>query len=1050
MLLTRRSPSVQLVGHPSKRGELCLGIFHSRLAFMAAIFAATSSVFQEKSHAQNENPQKSSTQVSLIATTSDGKNETTSLTANIGYRLLARQSPHPLIDDVRWNTIWKGQLQVEQPGSYRFFGEALGNFSLALGGNTVLEFDSANAQTAQKFISRAIELEYGLVELSAQFSKREAMPAILHLEWESPDGFRGPIPTSALRHNDVGAHTELERSQQLELGRDLIARHRCLNCHRADSALSEKFGIQPGPSPRLDDMTKRHFANWIYHWLENPRGIRPNSSMPDFFDDSPESRLDRRAVASFLTQGDIRQPRPRAVPTPQEGENQFASLGCVACHLSLGETAEDNTSLHRIDGMGSKLSRTDLLDYLQHPDQFHTGIGGADFQLAKNPDQLQTLADYLSSSRDAEMERSMPEFPADRIRLRFHEFVNNKSLRMRFDRLGEQERLKELGRIVVSDRGCLSCHQLGELKSTQPPVPTFAEVCKVIDSQTPNSGCLGDRPHRRIPNFGFNDDQRRAIGQYLSHGITDVGSDAPGYLAEITLDRLGCTACHLRNGRGGRFARRISPFIELTNDQTLLDLSPPDLSSIGEKLRPEWLQRVIVKGDRARSWMSLRMPVYPQEVVNNLPQQILVADAEEQPQQQLSVLSATNEELEAAKLLVGATGMNCVGCHDVLGHKSLGVRGPDLATLYSRLKQSWFERWMHNPQLLTPGTRMPAFFNAGNSAAPQFLGGEERTQVAALWKYFSREDKLGLPILTPPGRGSGPDGETNTPIPLDRPLIVHGFMVGHAGLRGIALGYPAKTHFAFDSETCQLTRVWTGDFIEQGGWFGSGQGSALDNGLKIRGEVIWRGPEHPLISLNRENETLDATDQLPKVRFDASWASKKTSGFAYGVFAPENERIHVEETPAPLEIAGLTGFVREICVTELPKEHTLLVCLQKLERSDQSFELVNPSGDLTPFPTQLEQSSARVISDQPGLIVRDSFGPLLLWITHAPPAAKWVIHEGKDSDTNVVTFAGLDFPSDNGKPVTFRIIYVRMSGEDLTNNSGLQATIDRLIRSRED
>src|SRR5262249_40004110 len=155
-----------------------------------------------------------------------------------------------------------------------------------------------------------------------------------------------------------------------------------------------------------------------------------------------------------------------------------------------------------------------------------------------------------------------------------------------------------------------------------------------------------------------------------------------------------------------------------------------------------------------------------------------------------------------------------------------------------RLRFDWFRRWLHDPQSVAPGTRMPSVFHGGISVLPQVLDGREETQVKALRGYlFGAANRL-PPLLPRIGSSGLAVKESDTPVPTDRPLLRHGFLPGQAGSRGVALGFPSGLHFAWDTEACRLTRVWRGQFIHQAGWQGSGKGGVEANAMSILGDVI--------------------------------------------------------------------------------------------------------------------------------------------------------------------------------------------------------------------
>src|SRR5207249_8565927 len=80
------------------------------------------------------------------------------------------------------------------------------------------------------------------------------------------------------------------------------------------------------------------------------------------------------------------------------------------------------------------------------------------------------------------------------------------------------------------------------------------------------------------------------------------------------IDRLNCLGCHVRDGRGGLdLASRLAPL--LGQDSALGGLkgrlTPPNLTAVGDKLRPEYLT-VAIRGEAptARPWLAVRMPAF--------------------------------------------------------------------------------------------------------------------------------------------------------------------------------------------------------------------------------------------------------------------------------------------------------------------------------------------------------------------------------------------------------------------------------------------------------
>ncbi|MEC8474505.1 MAG: hypothetical protein VXZ38_07645, partial [Planctomycetota bacterium] len=154
----------------------------------------------------------------------------------------------------------------------------------------------------------------------------------------------------------------------------------------------------------------------------------------------------------------------------------------------------------------------------------------------------------------------------------------------------------------------------------------------------------------------------------------------------------------------------------------------------------------------------------------------------------------------------------CVECHVFREEQLPGAVGVDLHAMDKRLQPSWFRSFIEDPGALKNRTRMPTFFPDGKSNRPDLLGGNVDHQIAAIWHYLKSSDPLPEKIVEAMSR----DFELS---PSVRPEVVRTFMK-HAGTHAIAVGFPQRIHYAFDSETLRLTSLWRGRFLDaRGTWF---------------------------------------------------------------------------------------------------------------------------------------------------------------------------------------------------------------------------------------
>jgi hypothetical protein len=218
---------------------------------------------------------------------------------------------------------------------------------------------------------------------------------------------------------------------------------------------------------------------------------------------------------------------------------------------------------------------------------------------------------------------------------------------------------------------------------------------------------------------------------------------------------------------------------------------------------------------------------------------------------------------------------------------------------------------------------------------PAILHGSESIQVAALWKYLVESPHETLLSLQTPTSVSAL-GESDTPVPTERPLLVHGFLPGDAGLRGIALGFPDGIHFAFDAEQCCLSRAWTGPFVHHEGWSGSGKGKVGANALTILGEIVWRDDGSRPVHLDGCGSTL-------RTRFLEARVTKHDAGFAWELQASDTANqtifqrpVQIEERLSPARELGPVAFYRRSTISGAPSGATVSVRAMTLPASSAS------------------------------------------------------------------------------------------------------------------
>jgi mono/diheme cytochrome c family protein len=346
--------------------------------------------------------------------------------------------------------------------------------------------------------------------------------------------------------------------------------------------------------------------------------------------------------------------------------------------------------------------------------------------------------------------------------------------------------LVQQGRAIFNVK-CVSCHtaEPNEMKVASIPLAALKN----------SGGCLADAPPAGAPRYGLSKAQTAAIAAAL---------DAPaagGSRLDRTMAALNCYACHERGGKGGVDLERNALF--LGTDPTIGDEGrlPPHLNGAGNKLQRKWLEKVLADGTKVRPYMLTRMPAFGAANVGHLAEDFEKADL-----QPASPAPPKDPKLvQGGRQLTGTKGLSCITCHTFSGHKSLGIPGMDLSVMGQRLRRDWFLRYLLEPNVLRPGTRMPTYWPEGKSVLKTVFEGDAALQREGLWQYLSEGANARLPA------GIGPE-----PILLtakDEALIYRNFIQG-AGPRAIGVGYPERVNLAFDANHFRLALAWRGDFID--------------------------------------------------------------------------------------------------------------------------------------------------------------------------------------------------------------------------------------------
>lgn len=534
-------------------------------------------------------------------------------------------------------------------------------------------------------------------------------------------------------------------------GERLLAELHCTACHDVEPAVAER--LRTPPAPQLLTTGTRLRPDFLRTWLASPLTTKPGTTMPDVL--GALTPAERAEAVEDLTHFLLSlAPREAASPPPskggelafQQGRRLYHQVGCVACHApfepaaalfpqSVGAPTDPEglryalarlqDSSPRLPDLAAKYRPGALAAFLADP--LEARPAGRMPSLNLTAAEAHALATYLNrvtaaSTTSATGRESATETPAvDPARAR-------------------------RGRERFAELGCAACHIL-EVSGVPVRSSLRAPAWSALRADSP-TGCLAPQPGPHAARYVLSPVQRAALQNTLQqreHLRQPVG---PAQRILHTLVALNCTACHSRDGLGGPSPSRADYFTSLS-DADLGDEGrlPPHLSSVGYKLRPDWLGQVLTNRAAVRPYLAVRMPQYGAAQVAHLVQDFPASDAG------ASDPPTPAGELEAGRQLAGVEGgYGCIQCHRWGPYPALGASVMDLTRMTSRLRWPWFHAYLLDPPSLRPGTRMPAFWPEGHATVPNLLEGDADRQIAALWAYLAQGTNAPPPpgILTAP------------------------------------------------------------------------------------------------------------------------------------------------------------------------------------------------------------------------------------------------------------------------------------------------------------
>ena len=801
--------------------------------------------------------------------------------------------PDARLSGTDFGADWRGYLLIRSAGNYRFFLHGSGTVRLKIQGEVILEKSLSEPGWVT---GEPIQIDFGWQPIELFFQKT-GPTARLGLFWSGPTFQIEPITRQHLFH-DPG---ELQEDN-FERGRQLVHSLRCQSCHSIP-------GLPPAlPAPSLQQVAGTLQADWLVNWLIEEKSLGPSHRR------MPGMGIDRHQAIELAAYLLSRSPATKLPDLPtlsdkdlqmtlQAGKQLLLTTGCLACHQFEGLGSRSLFAGPDLSAVGGKRPGSFFETWLKSPQKLNPQHRMPRFEMS---DEERTgLAIYLAGQLN-EKELS--------------EAVDDLELRDRVAAASKSVASVAAGKQLYDRLRCDACHGKGGEEK-------FLAAGRPLSARSNwQAGCLDENAGTKsLPRYRLAAPDRRAVESYI-RGIQPRPSPVPASL--LVVERR-CLACHARNGSVG-LAAHLPAMVEKHSELASLlpAMTPPSLNSIGDKLTDQALRGAVSRSAKVhRPWLKVRMPIYRfgDGELEQLVQQLVDEDRIPTPTPTVPVLPKTPDDkltTAAGSRLVTAGGFGCTSCHEVGGVKPpkapLNAIGPDLTNLATRIRRSWYERWVRNPIRIVPRMEMPSV----QLPIKGVLDDNLARQLDAAWYVLNK------PGFRPPepgalrvARRSGDRDQGQRALVLTDVLYLNGIRY----IKPLLIGLENRHNVLFDLETNRLVDWWQGDSAHQRTlgktWLWDMTTPSWLQGKPAVSEIrLVRGDDHlEPVTRGQFPTELDSWEQIPggllftqRLKF---------------LVDDQVRWLHVEQRFEAFEQDKLSGFVRHWRITGLEPNEPVSLAL---------------------------------------------------------------------------------------------------------------------------
>ena len=568
--------------------------------------------------------------------------------------------------------------------------------------------------------------------------------------WENPMLPAGLTEASCFKCHS--GQTVIKGAEKLNLGLNLIEKSGCYGCHTI-----EKYKDWPKAGPSLESLASKTTKEWAYQWIDNPRSIRPNTSMPSFFhlsnNNDPESvarsQQEIHAIVAFL----FANSKPFVATAPalkgdsERGQELVSSVGCFACHqINKDEKRSDRNreELRReqgpnLIGLGSKTSVEWLYAWLKNPNRYHADTRMPNLRLSDQ--EAIDIATYLAEDQTSNLKPLVPVNGKILTQIVRELILQNNSIAQtdkQVSLMTQDDKLQFAGKRLIRQYGCYSCHAISGFENEKPIGTDLTQEGskdphrldfglidiektkqswfkqKLLDPRIFDHGKIKTADEKlRMPNFYFTDTEADAVTVALMGFVKDRPD--PSRMSPRTPERLfveegqklvrqfNCQGCHLIEGEGGTIKGSIADWLikfdgKDPNDAKALatSFSPPNLIGEGQKVQSQWLFEFLHEPTVIRPWLKVRMPTYhfKNSELNGLVKYFSYLDNQDFPFADIfNPHDIVPESLAAGEKLFSKEYFGCAACH-IVGNSMPGGSPESWAPNFAMAKTRLKPEWI--------------------------------------------------------------------------------------------------------------------------------------------------------------------------------------------------------------------------------------------------------------------------------------------------------------------------------------------------------------------